>query len=243
MTRIINTYNESNLHNTLKTLYAANYNGKTEINTDGFIYDVITQNNEIIEIQTANLAKLLPKILSTLEKNKKITVVHPIINTKTIITYDESGKQLSKRKSPKKENIYNLFKELTGIYPVLLSENFTLEVIEISMTEERIKYTEPIQSQNNRRRFKKNWKKINKKLNEILLIRKFKTKEDYLNLLPSDLPNYFCAKDLQTAFKKNNTYPSSATKQAHLILWVYSRMEIIEFIEIKNRSRFYKISN
>ena len=57
------TLNESKLHNSLKILYQEIYDGQTEVEQDGHIYDIVSKNGNIIEIQTKNLAKLLPKIL------------------------------------------------------------------------------------------------------------------------------------------------------------------------------------
>ena len=85
---MINTFNESNLHNTLKELYAYKYNGKTEFFDGKYYYDILTSENEVIEIQTKNLSKLLPKLCTILESGKKITLVHPLVITKTIITTD-----------------------------------------------------------------------------------------------------------------------------------------------------------
>ena len=237
----INIYNESSLHNTLKTFYSVTKNGKTEVKLHNYIYDVVTENGEIFEIQTRNLSKLLPKIMTTLENGIKITVVHPIIVEKTIILYDDDGNILSKRKSPKKQSIYSIFDELTGIYPVLLDKNFTLEILEIKMIEERKRTTEPVQSNNNKRHFKRNWIKTNKRLEDIVKTIQFKTSNDYLSLLPTNLPKTFCAKTLLNTFQAAKTFPVEAAKKAHLILWVLSRMELIEFIEIKNRSRYYSI--
>ena len=239
----INIYNESSLHNTLKTYYAVSRDGNTEIKLDGYIYDVVTKDNQVYEIQTKNLSKLLPKIMTALENGRKITVVHPIIISKKIFLYDEDGKTLlSKRKSPRKETLYSIFDELTGIYPVLLNKNFTLELLEINMIEERKKACEPIQSKNNRRRFKRDWIKTNKRLEEIISTRHFKTEKDYLSLLPASLPKEFCAKDLSAAFRLEQTFPPEAAKKAHLIIWVYSRMGIIEYLENRNRNRYYKTS-
>ena len=241
----INTYNESSLHNTLKLLYSENSHGQTEIEENGFIYDIVTESSDIIEIQTKNLSKLLPKIMATLDCGKKIRVVYPLVITKRIVLYSKDGKILSNRKSPKKNSIYDLFDELTGIYPVLLNKNFTLEVLEISLIEERIKTEEAVNSKNQRRRFKKDWIKSNKRLEEILNTRIFSSKEDYLDLLPVDLPGIFCAKDLENCLRNKN-YPQNAYKNAHLILWVLSRMELIELSEKpeaapKTRARYYRI--
>nr|MCR5400749.1 hypothetical protein [Treponema sp.] len=139
---VINTLNESSLHKKLKEIYSLEEGSRREVEENGKIYDIITGQGEIIEIQTRNLSKLLPKILDLLEKGKKIKIVHPYIKEKIINTYSEEGKLLSSRKSPKKENIYSAFRELTGLYPVLLNKNFSLDLLEISMTEIRIQTSE-----------------------------------------------------------------------------------------------------
>ena len=52
------TINESNLHHSLKVLYSEIYQGETEVEQDGYIYDIVSKNGNIIEIQTKNLSKL-----------------------------------------------------------------------------------------------------------------------------------------------------------------------------------------
>ena len=127
------TLNESKLHNSLKILYQELYEGKTEVEQDGHIYDIITKNGNIIEIQTKNLAKLLPKILDTIEKGHNVKLIHPLPLVTRIELQDEEGKIISKRKSPKKGNIYDIFRELTGIYPLMTNPHFSLEIVEIEM--------------------------------------------------------------------------------------------------------------
>ena len=75
--------------------------------------------NRFYEIQTKNLAKLLPKILDTIEKGHNVKLVHPIPLINRIELKDEDGTLISKRKSPKKGCIYDIFRELTGIYPLI----------------------------------------------------------------------------------------------------------------------------
>lgn len=57
----INTFNESSMHKTLKKMYSLEEGSNTEVNLNGYIYDIVTKNNSVIEIQTRNLSKLLPK--------------------------------------------------------------------------------------------------------------------------------------------------------------------------------------
>ena len=233
------TLNESNLHNSLKILYQELYEGQIEVEQDGHVYDIVTKNGNIIEIQTKNLAKLLPKILDTIEKGHNVKLVHPIPLTTRIELRDECDTLISKRKSPKKGCIYDIFRELTGIYPLMTNPHFSLEVIEIEMTEERVRTTAPVQSKNSRRRFRRNWLKTGKRLDTIINTRRFSKPEEYLALLPP-LPQTFCAKDLKKALSEQKELPARAATNANLILWVLFHAGLIEFTEIKNKSKYYK---
>ena len=199
------TLNESSLHKSLKIIYSEIYDGQTEVKKYNHIYDIITKKGNAIEIQTKNLSKLLPKIYDTIQKGHNIKLVHPVILENTIELYDSQNNLLSKRKSPKKQNIYSIFKELTGIYEVLLNRHFSLEIVYIKMTETRMRTLENVQSQNKRRRFKKNWIKTNKRLEEIIETKHFNSKDDYLKLLP-ELPDTFSSKDLEEKIGKKNNF-------------------------------------
>lgn len=231
--------NESSLHNTLKNLYAEKYNGQTEVELYGHVYDILS-GNQVIEIQTQNLAKLLPKTLDSLEKGLKVKIVYPLISKKVIETYKNQA-LVSKRTSPKKNTLYSMFRELTGIYPVLLHPDFSLDIVFCSVTEERIKTDELMQSKNMKRRFKKDWNKVNKRLDEIKEIKTFSSKEDYLSLLPENLPEEFSAKELKEGFSKNKIYPKNSQLFSNLILWVFSHMDLIELSGVKNRFHYYRI--
>ena len=115
---MINTYSESQLHKTLKNLYAAEFNGKVEQEINGKICDILTEDNRIIEIQTGNLSKLKDK-LECLTPHYKTIIVYPLVTKKIIETYNQEGTVISTRRSPKKQNLFSIFKELTAIYPYL----------------------------------------------------------------------------------------------------------------------------
>ncbi len=234
------TLNESSLHHSLKILYQELYEGEIEVEQDGHVYDIVTKNGNIIEIQTKNLAKLLPKILDTIDKGHNVKLIHPLPITTRIELKDVEGKILSKRKSPKKGCIYDIFRELTGIYTLMTNPHFSLEIVEIEMTEERTRTSEPVQSKNGRRRFRRNWNKEGKRLDTIINTRRFSKPEDYLALLPP-LPQVFCASDLKKALASQQELPANAAGNAHLIIWVLTHAGLIEQTETKGRSRFYKI--
>lgn len=235
------TYNESSLHHTLKLLYAETYSGNTEVPLNGHIYDIVTKKGNIIEIQTKNLSALYNKIKDTIEKGRNIKIVHPIPITTTIELYDENNNLISKRKSPTKGSVYNIFKEMTKLYEFIGNNHFSLEVVEINMADRRVKTSEAVQSKNNKRRFKKNWIKTDKKLMEILTTTRFNSPEDYLGLLPKDLQEEFCAKDLKDSLKSNKIAPGKIYNNPHIILWVLNKAGLLVETNVKNRSHYFRI--
>ena len=108
------------------------------------------------------------------------------------------------------------------------------------MTEERIRTEQPVQSKNGRRRFRRNWNKTGKRLDTIINTRRFSKAEDYLALLPP-LPENFCAKDLKNAISEEKDQPARAAGNAGLIIWVLVHAGLIDFIETKGRTKYYKI--
>jgi len=215
---------------------------RTEVEACKRIYDIIDSDGNIIEIQTKNLAKLLGKTTDALAEHRTVKIIYPLVIKKYITLYDKDGKQISHRKSPHNGCVYDLFNELTGLYSVLLKKGFTLEVLEITMCEQRIRTDELVQSSNGRRRYRKNWNKTNKILEDISGKRIFRTADDYLSLIPTGCLPEFCAKDISKALKTDETLPPSAHRQANLMLWVLSHMKLITVSQIKNRNRYYKIT-
>ncbi|MCR5187374.1 MAG: hypothetical protein K6C97_00455 [Treponema sp.] len=111
------------------------------------------------------------------------------------------------------------------------------------MTEERIKTSEPVQSKNKKRRYKKDWIKSNKYLEEIINTRRFNSKEDYLKLLPSTLKEEFTNKDLRLELEKDKSIPARIYKNPNLISWVLLHMDLLENTKIDKRTKYFKIKN
>jgi hypothetical protein len=250
---MINTYNESSLHKTLKTLIAEEQSCDTEIELNGYICDAVTPYTsisrgdfcDIYEIQTHNLGKLLSKIL-TLQKNNNICVVYPLQSKTYIETYSKQGLKISKRKSPQEKNIYHLFDELTGIFPLLaenqnIDENtatrgkFKLEVIEVITTQKRIKTDEPVQLKNKSRRWKRAWYKEDTELTKIVSRRTFSNSNDFLALLPQDLSQNFTVKDVTEKLHQRD-----AKRLAGKMLWTFRKAGLITVINKKGNAYVYK---
>jgi hypothetical protein len=233
-TIMINTYNETSLHNELKNRYAEKTHGKIEQKIGKYICDIETEDGNIIEIQTRNLAKLTGKIANLLQEKRKVCLVYPLVYINYIERYNDDGVCLSKRKSPKKHSMYELFDELMGVYPILLYKNFKLEVLLIEQVEIRQVTAEPVQNETKTRRRLKPWIKSNKQLKSIIDKKSFSKPRHYIMLLPEEIPSPFCASDLAK---------TEVGKYAHKMLWVLNKMELIERVEVKSRSYYYKVKD
>ncbi len=239
----INTLNESSLHRTLKKIYSLEEGSETEVESGGQIYDIVHKDGSITEIQTKNISRLAKKAEAALMQGKKFRIVHPVAEETRIETYDKNGNLISRRKSPKKESVYSVFRELTGLYPVLLEENFSLELVFSKITEIRTETENPVQSKNKRRRFRKNWLKTDKKLDSIERTQILKSKKDYLAMIPDGIPERFTVKDIAEKLKKIPEVKNKTSNCASIFVWVLNKMELIEQEGNKNRARLYRIKD
>lgn len=217
-TYMINTYNETALHRSLKTLYLIQQEGSiAEFNTGHYIADILRPDGSVVEIQTGSISHLKPKLTEFLAQKRNVTIVYPVVTVKYIETLHTDLK-VSRKKSPKKLNIYDIFRELTGIAPLLTDRHLRLEAIEVTATEERRQTDLPVQTQNGRRRFRKNWVKTGKRLDSAGTVHVFKTKKDWMKLLPRT--DCFTVKEctqllLQEGIKVRQD-------QVSVMLWVYT---------------------
>ncbi len=227
---MINTYNESNLHNSLKKIFAERIGGVTEHQTGAFVCDIYTPET-IIEIQTANLSSLKKKI-NFLLQNHNVEIVFPVAEQTVIETWTEDGELVSTRKSPKKEDALCIFKQITQLWQFVDNNKFSIRLLFINQKQIRIKTEEKIQLINKSRRFKKNWYKKNRKLLSINNEQVLSSKEDYAKLVKEIIKTeQFCRKELE----------QTVGKDAGVILWVLKKMEIIEYTETKGRKIYYAI--
>lgn len=211
-------------------LYSLDKGSQTEVSLDGKVYDIVDASGGIIEIQTGSVSSLRGKIKNALLHSRTIKVVHPIAVVKTIESRDKNGTLIRRRASPVHLSIYNIWKEITGITEFLLHPCFTLEVLEIEMTQVRVLLSSPSQSANNRRRHYKAWNNVDKRLDKILAARTFSTASDYTALIPSPCPKVFCARDVADALLMDKALPSSAAKQSGYMLWVLFRMGLLQTV-------------
>lgn len=220
---MINTWNESLLHEALKERYGAPAD-TLEAPVSGSVCDVLHADGSVTEIQTAHLGKLKTK-LEKLLQDRNVRVVYPIAETLKLETRNSDGELISSRKSPKKGTIYQIFPELTGIYHLFDLDKLVLEVIFTDVTEYRV-----ADGTGSWRR--KGVRIDNRKLDKVNKSQTFRSKKDFLALMPKGLPETFTTKDL----KKLGT-----GRHAGHMVWVLNKMQLIEKIGSSGRCYLYKI--
>ena len=131
----IGTLGEKSLHAVLKLYYEPD-SSRHELPVGEHIADIVGEEG-VIEIQTRRLSALKNKLKSLLEICR-VTVVHPIITGKRIISVSgETGEVISVRKSPKHGTLYTEMREIYALREHLTEENLTLKLPLLTANEYR----------------------------------------------------------------------------------------------------------
>ncbi len=207
----INLQNEGSLHAGIKAYYAKPED-RFEVKVDRSIIDIV-RGDLLIEIQTGNFGSIRKK-LQQLVKNHPIRLLYPIPHTKWIVRLDpKTLTQISRRKSPKRGKIYELFKELIRIPTLLIDPNFSLEVLLVEVEE--------IRCPNGKGSWRRKGESIiDRRLLSVVGHQVFTCPEDFLGFLPDTLPTPFSSKHLsETLHIPLNT--------AQKIIYCLKKMEAI----------------
>ena len=189
----ISTFNEKPLHAALKEWYTRP-GDQLEVPVGGFIADIV-RGDLLIEIQTASFASIKRKLLE-LTTHHPVRLVYPIARQKWIVKLAEDGhSQFSRRKSPKRGMVEDVFAELVSFPTLLDSPNFSLEVLLIR--EEEVRRHHP-----NRGWRRRGWLTHERRLLEVVDRQRFETPTEMANLLPSTLPEPFTTSDLAASLPR-----------------------------------------
>ncbi|MEI6874861.1 MAG: hypothetical protein WCL50_06995 [Spirochaetota bacterium] len=175
----INTWAESALHASLKSLLARP-GDRLEVSVDGRIVDLLRSGGECVEIQTKRLDKIAGKVLE-LARSHPVRVVYPVIAQCSIVRLDpETGEVLSERKSPKRGDFWSVFDELVMAPGLIAARNVTVEVLLVRTRELRT------------RDAAWSWRRkgdrvLARELVDVLESRALKGRPAWLGLLPRDL--------------------------------------------------------
>jgi len=211
---LISTLNESPLHAGLKSWYARP-GDQLEVEVEGFIVDIV-RDGLLIEIQTRSLSSLKRK-LHVLADDYPVRLVYPVPRDKWIVKLAEDGTSVqSRRKSPKRGQVEDLFGELVSLPKVLAHPNFSLDVLLIQEEEVR-------RYDGSRAWRRRGWVTHERRLLKVLEQKRFNTPADLAELLPPDLAEPFTTSDLAVAIAR----PRRLAQQMAYCLRKMGRMEVV----------------
>ncbi len=196
----IGTLGEKRMHKVLKDYFESDRSCQ-EIPHLGYIADIKNKSG-IIEIQTGSLAPLYPKLAAFLQ-NDKVTLVHPLIENKTLSWIDpETGKISPSRKSPMHEMPFDGLVDLYNIRSHLSSPNLRIRFVSLDIDEYKFRdgYSR------DRKKGSHRYERIPIALRDIVCL---DSPTDYLMFIPDQLfdkEDGFTAKEYSAAVKKNSRY-------------------------------------
>jgi hypothetical protein len=187
------TLREGSLHAALKARYAAAIPGALiESEVDGYIVDVVGP-TELVEIQTASFGSAKRKLERLIDVHR-IVLVHPIAIERWLVRVDEDGQVLARRRSPKRGLPFDLFDELVHIPTLIDHPNFRIEIPLIREEEVRGPIPDGV-----RYRYPRTWRRLDRRLLDVVDTCRIDTPGDLLGLLPDGLPDPFTTADLVAA--------------------------------------------
>lgn len=185
----IGTLREQQLHAALKA-WLAQAGDAFEQKVDGYHIDIL-RGELLIEIQTGSFNKLRKKLNNLLPEHR-VLLVHPIAQTKWVVRQSKRGKQIARRKSPKRGRVEHVFDELLFIPDLLSHPNLHLVVL---LTEQEEVWRDDGKGSWRR----KHWSIADKRLVQVIEQHEFRSAADFLKLLPADLPRPFTHQQLAKA--------------------------------------------
>lgn len=185
---------ETSLHQRMKRMYATDET-QVEQRVGRYIIDVI-RDNELIEIQFSSLSAINRKV-AALVKEHKVRVVKPLVMQKQLVRCAGKGERVvSRRKSPKRGHVLDLFDELVYFTHVFPNPNLVLEVPLINIEE----WTYPTPKiKKRRRRPPKKYTVEDQRLVDVTKTLEFQSSRDLLRLIPGKLPAPFDTADMAKA--------------------------------------------
>ena len=221
----IGTLAEKSLHAIIKN-YIEPDEDKQEIPVGSFVAD-ICRGDEIFEIQTAAFKRLRDKLLEFLPCYK-VTVVHPVIRKKKIFWIDPDTGEMTvpRRASAHTGCVEDAIREVYGIRDFLGNKNLSVRIVIIDADEFRIK--DGYGKDN-----KKHGSWLDKVPTDIIDDILFECPEDYLQLLPEDIPEEFTVNDAVKCGMKRD--------HASLIIAFLNKIDVIEHIGKKGRAYLYRL--
>jgi len=217
---------ENSLHESVKRWYAKP-GDLIEEHVEGYLIDVV-RGERLIEVQTRNFSAIKKK-LGRLVQNHRVHLVHPVSQNKWIVRIDADGERLSRRKSPRRGRVEDVFLELVYMPELMKDPNFSLEVLLIDSEEVLIK-----DGRGSWRR--RGWSIHDRTLLEVGESRVFSEPRDLLTLIPGSLRPEFTTRQLSEAL-------GLRLNIAQKMVYSLRRMGGVEATGKRGRAPLYSVSN
>ena len=221
----IGALNETSLHRSIKRWYVLP-GDVLEAAIDGYVVD-IARGGQLIEIQTGSFSSVAGKLRDLVQRHP-VLLVYPIAKEKWIVKVPErGGPPLSRRRSPKKGTVVDLFDELVSLPDLVREANFSLEVILTREEETRCPDG------------KGSWRRrgvsiLDRRLIGIVESVRYNDLKDFLWFLPDDLPQPFTNRDLAEA-------AAISIPKARKVTYCLRRMRAIRQIGKRGRELLFEL--
>jgi hypothetical protein len=220
----IGRLNEKPLHSALKG-WLAQPGDRFEVEVDGFRIDIV-RGDLLIEIQTASFSALRRK-LALLVPRHQVQLVYPIAREKWLLkrSPDRSAPP-TRRKSPKRGRVEDLFHELVSFPEMVRQANFSLEVLLIQ--------EEEVRRHDARRAWRRRgWVTEQRHLLRVMERHHFQDPQDFGELLPQGLPDTFTTADLAEALGRPR-------RLAQRMAYCLRKMQVVDPVGKKGRAVLYR---
>ena len=219
----IGVLSEKTLHSVIKRFLEPN-EALQEVKVGGYYAD-IKNGDGIFEVQTRSFNKLRAKLTVYLE-TEKVTVVYPIPAVKRLIWIDaQTGELTTPRKSPKCGNYFDAFPELYKLDMLIANESLCVLLLMVDMDEYRYLNGWSVDGKKGSTRHER----YPIALADSLLLA---TKEDYEELLPSNLTCPFTSKEFAAATK-------TRLRISQTVLTVLSKRGAVQCVGKRGRLNLY----
>jgi hypothetical protein len=223
----IGLLNEKPLHASLKEWYAQPED-QFEVPVDSFVIDIV-RDDLLLEIQTGNFSSIKSKLVK-LAHAHRIRLIYPIAQEKWIIKLERNkGGKASRRKSPRRGRVEDLFWEMVSFPQLLADPNFSLEVLLIREEEVR-RYA------GKRQWRRRGWVVEEHRLLEVVGQRLFEKPTDWQTLLPEKLKEPFTTKDLVEAL-------GISRRLAQKMAYCLHKAKVISLMGKQGRANLYGITS
>lgn len=177
----------SSLHNQLKLHYVADVS-RHEVNLDAYRIDAIDDQNRLIEVQCASLMAIRDKICTLTEKHKVIVVKPLAARKKLLKKARRNGQVVSRRYSPTRESLVNVFEELVHFTNAFPHPNLQLDIL---LTEQ-----EEVRVPAKRKTWRRKHSVQDRTLVSVMETHSLTSADDLWTLLKPDVPGVFTTADL-----------------------------------------------